>query len=176
VRRHLDQRGGWRSVDGGIVESMKLKGVKEYVHWPSLVAHRGVRSTKSHVRKISAAEDDRLPKHNWPADRQGVDFDALDLLKPGALAALTPPAPRRLPAAANIPVKGVGMSERLRQVLAFFRPLPECMVTSNDADSVSVDWQGGGGCCRYFDTPEGVRMEWLAEGAHAPGGQDQAGT
>ena len=55
------------------------------------------------------------------------------------------------------------MSERLQQILRFLRPLPECEVTSNDLDEVSVRWQGSPGTCRYRDSEEGVVMDFLAD-------------
>jgi hypothetical protein len=59
----------WKTVDGGIVESLIQAGFQEYVHNPSLVQHIGDVSTLQN-RKHLKAESFR-----------GEDFDALELLK-----------------------------------------------------------------------------------------------
>jgi len=59
---------GHRSVDGGIVDSMKEAGYKEYVHNPSLVQHTGM---------ISSMDNGEHPL----ADTfKGENYNALDLL------------------------------------------------------------------------------------------------
>jgi hypothetical protein len=71
--RHLadrpqDAHRGHKAIDGGIVESMKKAGWKEYVHNPSLTQHVGDISSmgnKKHLKALSF---------------QGESFDALNLL------------------------------------------------------------------------------------------------
>ena len=45
MNRPLDKNRGWRAIDGGIVTGLKHKGIKEYVHNPSLVQHTGTHSS-----------------------------------------------------------------------------------------------------------------------------------
>ena len=66
-RPHSPKR-GWRAVDGGIVDSMKKAGIKEYVHNPSLVQHTGLISSMKNK------------KHSLAVSFKGEEFDALDLL------------------------------------------------------------------------------------------------
>ena len=70
VNRPLDPKRGWRAVDGGIVESMRKAGWKEFVHNPSLVQHTGNRSSMGNRR------------HPQAATFLGEEFDALRLLAP----------------------------------------------------------------------------------------------
>lgn len=58
----------WKFVDGGIVETMRKQGFKEYVHNPSLVQHTGDRSTLGNGR------------HSKANTFRGEDFDAMELL------------------------------------------------------------------------------------------------
>ena len=58
---------GFELVDGGIVESMKLAGFREFVHNPSLVTHVGDESTCGHG------------KFSKPKTFPGESFDALTL-------------------------------------------------------------------------------------------------
>lgn len=37
----------WRGIDGGIVDALKKQGIREWVHYPSLVQHTGLRSSMS---------------------------------------------------------------------------------------------------------------------------------
>jgi len=60
---------GWRAVDGGIVDSFRKAGWKEYVHNPSLVQHTGLVSSM------------RNRSHPLADSFRGEDFDALELLK-----------------------------------------------------------------------------------------------
>ena len=147
ARRPLDLERGWKTIDGGIVESMRKAGYKEFIHYPSLVMHHGLKSTMQKTRTETGYEESG-ETYQWKPDRQarsypGDAFDALALLGTGR--------------------KGTLMSERLQQILRFFRPLPECEVTSNDLDEVSVRWQGAPGTCRYRDSEEGVVMDFLAD-------------
>jgi len=59
----------WKFIDGGIVETMRRAGYKEYVHNPSLVQHHGDKSTLGNM------------KHEKAKTFQGEDFDALEFLK-----------------------------------------------------------------------------------------------
>jgi hypothetical protein len=59
---------GHKCIDGGIVDSMKEAGYKEYVHNPSLVQHTGM---------ISSMENGPHPQANT---FKGESFDATDLL------------------------------------------------------------------------------------------------
>jgi hypothetical protein len=60
----------WKFVDGGVVESMRKAGFKEYVHNPSLVQHTGDRSTLGNGRQAKASTF------------LGEDVDAMTLLNP----------------------------------------------------------------------------------------------
>lgn len=55
VTRHQDQHRGWRAIDGGIVDALKVQGVEEWVHNPSLCQHRGTVSTVSNHKHKPAA-------------------------------------------------------------------------------------------------------------------------
>ena len=69
VDRFQSNTRGHKAIDGGIVESMKAKGWKEYVHTPSLTQHTGDVSSmgnSTHLKAIS-----------FP----GENFNALDWLK-----------------------------------------------------------------------------------------------
>lgn len=70
VERPQDPVRGWRNIDGGIVNSMKRAGWKEYVHSPSLIRHTGIETT--------------MGNHAQPLDVsfRGEEFDALSLLPP----------------------------------------------------------------------------------------------
>lgn len=57
------------NVDGSIIDLMKPKGFKEYVHMPSLVQHTG---------DISSFSGKKYPKSN---SFRGEDFNILELLK-----------------------------------------------------------------------------------------------
>jgi hypothetical protein len=85
LERPADPVRGWRAVDGGIVDSMRKAGWREYVHSPSLVKHLGTVSTFD-KRKDSLGLDPVYPEHRWPAYYEqttfpGDSFDALDLLR-----------------------------------------------------------------------------------------------
>lgn len=66
--RPQNAKRGWRAVDGGIVDSMKKGGGREYVHNPSLVQHTGINSSMGNR------------KHQLANSFRGEDFNALDLL------------------------------------------------------------------------------------------------
>lgn len=69
VNRFQDTSRGHKAIDGGIVETMKRVGWKEFVHTPSLTQHTGKQSSMGnsvHAQAIS-----------FP----GEDFNAMDLLK-----------------------------------------------------------------------------------------------
>jgi len=70
VSRPQSVKKGWRSVDGGIYESMKKSepSRKELVHSPSLVQHIG---------ELSAMQN---KKHAQSTTFRGEEFNALDLL------------------------------------------------------------------------------------------------
>ena len=59
---------GHRAIDGGIVDSFKKAGWREYVHNPSLVQHTGITSTMGNRR------------HQLATSFRGEEFDARDLL------------------------------------------------------------------------------------------------
>jgi len=69
VRRPQTQN-GWRKIDGGVVEAMRIAGWKEMVHNPSLVQHIGVLSSMGN------------PEHPSATSFRGEDFDAMSLLSP----------------------------------------------------------------------------------------------
>jgi len=68
VTRPQDAQRGWKSIDGGIVESMKQAGFREHVHNPSLVQHTGVLSAM------------RNKPHALADSFRGEDFDLMSLL------------------------------------------------------------------------------------------------
>lgn len=69
VERPQDQTRGHKAIDGGVVESMKKAGWKEYVHNPSLVQHTGLESSMGNK------------PHKQALSFRGEGFDALELLK-----------------------------------------------------------------------------------------------
>lgn len=69
ARANADPKRSLKAIDGGIVESMKQQGMKEYVHVPSLIQHTGTVSTVGNSRHPTA---DTFP---------GESYDALDLLE-----------------------------------------------------------------------------------------------
>ena len=54
ITRAQDVNRGWKALDGGVVDSMRKSGWKEYVHDPSLVQHTGMESTISRSRHALA--------------------------------------------------------------------------------------------------------------------------
>ncbi len=60
-------RGAYKAIDGGIVDSLKSFGIKEYVHNPSLTFHTGIRSAMDN------------PPHAQTDCFLGESFDALSL-------------------------------------------------------------------------------------------------
>lgn len=69
LNRPQDIHRGWKAIDGGIVESMKKAGVKEYVHNPSLVQHTGLISSMGNN------------PHKLAESFKGEVFDAMELLE-----------------------------------------------------------------------------------------------
>lgn len=59
----------WKFIDGGIVESFRKAGQKEYVHNPSLIQHTGDKSTLGNARHAKARTF------------KGEGFDAMELLR-----------------------------------------------------------------------------------------------
>lgn len=84
ANRITDPHRGWRLIDGGIVESAKEKGLKEYCHAPGLVRHVGKVSTmdKRHSAIAMEARDGHWvwPEYYDRTDFPGEDFDATSLL------------------------------------------------------------------------------------------------
>lgn len=69
VHRPKDASRGHRAIDGGIVDSFKKLGWREFVHYPSLVQHTGYHSSMfNEVHKTSNTF-------------RGEEFDALNLVK-----------------------------------------------------------------------------------------------
>lgn len=74
----------WRKVDGMIITSMTQAGWCEYVHYPSLVQHIGIKSTMD-KRKGATSPMENPPQHVWSSisassSFRGVQFDALELI------------------------------------------------------------------------------------------------
>lgn len=63
-------KNGFKSIDGGIVTSLRNAGYKEYVHNPSLVQHIGLESTIGNIYDVT----------NTATSFAGESFDALSLL------------------------------------------------------------------------------------------------
>jgi hypothetical protein len=162
VRSAEDRGRHWKAVDGAVVTALKKAGYRELVHCPSLLLHTGELSAVD--KRNSDGTEETFPAYRWAPSMAartfpGEDFDALTLLKGDAVETTeaTAPAP-----------KAAGISQALAEVLAFFRPRPECRVASDDRSEVTVEWDGAGGRCRYHDTPQGVKMEWVAARARDP--------
>jgi len=80
--RPCDAQRGWRIVDGGIIDSFRKEGWKEYVHSPSLVRHTGKVST---FDKRPGAVDAGEGGFRWAdvydmTTFPGEEYDALKLL------------------------------------------------------------------------------------------------
>lgn len=71
VERHQCPIRGHKSIDGGITEALDLVGVKEYVHWPSLVQHTGTESSR-------AEQKGKEPYPLAPSFR-GEEFNLMEL-------------------------------------------------------------------------------------------------
>lgn len=69
VTRFQDRTRGHKAIDGGIIETMKRVGWKEYVHTHSLVQHQGDVSSMGNLAHPKAT--------SFP----GEEFNALELLK-----------------------------------------------------------------------------------------------
>lgn len=84
VAKPQDPFRGWRTIDGGISDSFRNAGWKEYVHNPSLIQHVG-RESSYDKRKKNFTKDGQHPTFTWPSRWQapsfpGEGFNALDLL------------------------------------------------------------------------------------------------
>lgn len=81
IQRPLDKIRGWRYVDGGILESFKQAGWKEYVHYPCLVGHTG-RIAVMDKGRTSDGKKEEYPAYVWPsyydAGFVGEDYDPLN--------------------------------------------------------------------------------------------------
>lgn len=88
LSRPMNPIRGWRSVDGGVVDSMRKVGRKELVHSPSLLQHTGQVSAMDKSSPSLGLGDD-YPRQEWrpghylaeASDWRGEDFDVTDLLK-----------------------------------------------------------------------------------------------
>lgn len=69
AERPQDAHRGHRSIDGGILESMRKAGWKEYCHWPSLVQHEGEVSSMGNA------------PHKRSECFRGEGFDAMGLVE-----------------------------------------------------------------------------------------------
>ncbi len=83
LERPLHPQRGWRFIDGGVSDAMRDYGIKEYFHYPSLVAHTGILSTMSKADNATLANQDR---YRWPYGYEGLDFpgeefNAMEFLK-----------------------------------------------------------------------------------------------
>lgn len=70
LTRQMDEK-GWKSIDGGIAETMRKSGFKELVHNPSLVQHQG------HISSMYFPDERRLRQAN---NYRGDNYDYLLLL------------------------------------------------------------------------------------------------
>lgn len=90
IDRVTDPIRGWRSLDGAVVEAMKIAGWQEHVHYPSLVQHTGEVSSIDKRKRVTGHDENfdawRWPEHTFASTFRGEDFDALALL-PEALCA-----------------------------------------------------------------------------------------
>lgn len=84
IDRVTDPLRGWRSLDGGVVEAMKIAGWTEMVHYPSLVQHTGEVSSIDKRKGVTGLDENfdawRWPEHTFASTFRGETFDALDLL------------------------------------------------------------------------------------------------
>lgn len=69
-----DKRRGHYLVDGVVLEALSKAGVKEWVHYPSLVQHVGTETTISN--RVAPTMDCHLTAPSFP----GEDFDAMEFL------------------------------------------------------------------------------------------------
>jgi hypothetical protein len=82
--RVQDPHRGWKFIDGGVVEAMKLAGWREFVHLPSLTQHTGIESTMSKRPHLVAGQSG--PLYRWHPQTlsqtfPGENFDLLTLLE-----------------------------------------------------------------------------------------------
>lgn len=68
TERPCDPIRGWRCVDGGIVESFRKAGWKEYIHIPGLAIHTGTMSTFN--KQKTAVKNNSGGSYSWPAKYQ----------------------------------------------------------------------------------------------------------
>lgn len=108
---HLAERAqnlkrGWHLIDGGIIETFKIAGWKEWVHNPSLVQHTGRdKSTQGSKHPLAPA---------FP----GEGFDAMDLLPKPPPPPTPPPPPRELGDMVEAALTSIGItSERVEKWL-----------------------------------------------------------
>lgn len=69
INRPQCQKRGHKAIDGGIIDTLKKIGIREYVHNPSLVQHTGLESSMGNKR------------HQLAISFRGEEFDALNLCK-----------------------------------------------------------------------------------------------
>jgi len=69
-KKHQSTRKPDRNIDGCVITAMKLQGIKELVHWPSLVQHTGTGNGTSAIGNI-----DRERSSSFPGE--GVDVRSL---------------------------------------------------------------------------------------------------
>lgn len=69
VERVQDAQRGFKAIDGGVVHALKKKGIREYVHNPSLVQHTGL---------VSAIGN---KKHPLATSFRGEGWDCLEMLR-----------------------------------------------------------------------------------------------
>lgn len=72
LERHTCPIRGFKAIDGGITEALDEVGIKEHVHWPSLIQHTGRQSSRAEVKG-------QVPFPTAPSF-PGEDFDLLTLL------------------------------------------------------------------------------------------------
>lgn len=87
INRARDANRGWRAVDGGVVDSMKEKGFREYCHNPSLTQHIGSESSlhKLMIEVMKVETDIQWTRCHPPSQAlaesfRGEEFDLLTLL------------------------------------------------------------------------------------------------
>jgi hypothetical protein len=84
---HMTQRAqganGWRSIDGGIVESMNQLGFREFVHAPTLSKHIGIESTIILPKKDADGVEffERKPRCQNCLTWMGSNFSAMQFLE-----------------------------------------------------------------------------------------------
>jgi hypothetical protein len=69
VQRTADMHRGHKAIDGGVVTALGQEGIKEYVHYPSLVQHIGIESSMGNN------------PHKQSESFKGENFDALSFAR-----------------------------------------------------------------------------------------------